>query len=80
MRVWLWGDTVDCIGHYSLPFGQLVLYCFCVVFAIFAICSLIDYLRIQCLEKPFFKWYDKHLDARFNQFVETKLLGRSNEE
>ena len=78
MRVWLWNETVDCIGSYAMPMQQLVPYCIGVVIAIFAVCSLIDYLRIQCLEKPFFKWYDKRLDSRVNHFVNTKILGTTD--
>lgn len=59
MRTWLWRDTVDCVGHYSLPLGQLMLYAVGVVLIIFSVCALIDYLRIQIIEKPFFKWFDK---------------------
>jgi len=59
MREWLWKDTIDCVGHFSLPLGQLILYsCLC-VFAIYIICTVIDRFRIKILEEPFFRWYDK---------------------
>lgn len=59
MRQWLWKDTVDCIGHYSLPTFQMILYfCGCVLL-IFTICTVIDIIRIKTIEKPFFKWYDR---------------------
>lgn len=59
MREWLWKDTVDCIGHYSLPTFQMILYfCGCVLL-IFTICTVIDIIRIKTIEKPFFKWYDR---------------------
>lgn len=58
MRQWLWKDTVDCVGHYSAKF--MPLYAFGCVAAIFATCICIDILRIQFLEKPFFRFWDKH--------------------
>lgn len=69
MRAWLWKDFVDCVGHYSLPIGQLVLYTTGVVAAIFIICNLIDQLRIATVEKAFFRWYDNKLSAKADHFV-----------
>lgn len=59
MRRWLWRDVVDCVGHYNLPFLQLVCFCIGVVLMIFFSCILIDRIRIKLFEEPFFKWYDK---------------------
>lgn len=59
MRQWLWRDTVDCVGHYSLPPLQLTLYILSSVVIIFFSCILIDKVRIMLIEKPFFRWYDK---------------------
>lgn len=64
MRTWLWRDTVDCVGHYALPLGQLMLYAVGVILIVFSVCALIDYLRIQIIEKPFFKWFDKMISNR----------------
>lgn len=61
MRTWLWRDFVDCVGHYDLPLGHLVLYSVSVVVAIFIICNLIDQIRINTLERYFFKWYDNKM-------------------
>lgn len=69
MRTWLWKDTVDVIGHYTLPLDQLILYSFGVVLAIFVICNLIDQLRIATLEKWFFGWYDRKMSARAETWV-----------
>ncbi len=58
MRQWLWQDTLDILGHYNdkyMPF-----YAIGCVLVIFAICIIIDILRINLLEKPFFKWWDNH--------------------
>ena len=60
MRNLLWGKIVDVKGHYSLPLPQLVLFSIGVTFAIFAVCSVIDLIRINCIEKPVFKCLDKY--------------------
>lgn len=54
MRQWLWKDTLNNVGHYGMP-----LYVICCVVGVFAICSMIDYLRIKLIEKPFFNYFDK---------------------
>ena len=69
MRTWLWRDTVDVIGHYPLPFVQLVLFSIGVVIAVFMACIFIDRLRIRFLETPFFKWYDNGLDTKLKQLL-----------
>lgn len=70
MRIWLWKDTVDVIGHYALPLWHLVLFSFGVVLAIFITCNLIDQLRIATLEKWFFRWYDNKLSVKAVALVE----------
>ena len=48
-------DTLDNAGHFD---GNIYLHAIVSVLAVYAICTLIDFLRIQLLEKPFFKWFD----------------------
>lgn len=55
MRKWLWQDTIDCIGHYSLPIFNLMIYSTFAVFTIFIAGFCVDWLRIQCCEIPVFK-------------------------
>ena len=55
MRQWLWRDTFDNVNHFA---GNIYLHAIVCVLAIYAICTLIDFIRIQFLEKPFFKWFD----------------------
>lgn len=64
MRQWLWKDVVDCVGHYSLSPLNLILYFIGTIFLIFTICTIIDIIRIQIIEKPFFRWYDKKFSLR----------------
>lgn len=68
MRQWLWKDTIDCVGHYG---DRLMpLYAIGCVVGIFAICVVIDIIRINLLEKPFFKWWDKHWDGVCSWIIE----------
>lgn len=69
MRTWLWKDTVDVVGHYSMSLGGVILYSVGVVLAVFIICNLIDQLRIATLEKWFFKWYDRRLSVKADKLV-----------
>jgi hypothetical protein len=57
MRQWLWGDVLDNVGHFSDKL--MPLYAICSVIVIFAVCTVIDILRINLLEKPFFRFWDK---------------------
>jgi hypothetical protein len=67
MRQWLWKETVDCVGHYNMPFWQFAGFSIGVVLAIFFICTIIDIIRIKLFEEPFFKWYDK--EPRFQRLA-----------
>lgn len=58
MMNWLWKDTIDCVGHYSLPLWQLMLYSTGCALVIYVVCTAIDYTRLKVFEEPFFKWYD----------------------
>lgn len=69
MRTWLWKDTVDVVGHFSLPLGNLIIYSVAVVLIIFIVCNLIDQLRIATVEKWFLKWYDKSLSLKAEGLV-----------
>ena len=58
MRQWLWKDVVNCVGSYDSPW--IAVYAIGSVVAIFAICTVIDILRIRFIERPFFKLWDKY--------------------
>lgn len=59
MRQWLWHDTLNNAGHYA---GNIYLHAVASVLAVYAICTLIDFVRIQLLEKPAFKLLDSKLN------------------
>lgn len=61
MRQWLWRDTLDNVGHFD---GNIYLHAIVSVLAVYAICTLIDFFRIQLLEKPFFRRFDKFAESR----------------
>lgn len=57
MRAWLWGDIVDVVGHFAsclIPF-----YAIGSVMAVYIICSIIDQIRINTVEKYTLKLIDK---------------------
>lgn len=58
MRNWLWEELLHCEAMFNSRW--LVAHAICSVLAVFVICSAIDMLRIQFLEKPLFdKWEKK---------------------
>lgn len=71
MRTWLWKDTMDVVGHYSLSLGNLIIYSFVVVFVIFFICNLIDQVRIATLEKWLLQWYDDKSTSKEKDLAKT---------
>lgn len=62
MRQWLWRDTLHNVNY--IDSGFLFLHAICSVVGIYILCTVIDMLRIQFFERPFFSWYDKKLYAR----------------
>ncbi len=50
MWQWLWKDAIDCVGHYAADYDWL--YAMCCVLAIYAVCTLIDIIRIKTIETP----------------------------
>ncbi len=60
MRQWLWKDTLNNAGMYHSQY--MVLHAVGSVLAVFIVCIVIDYFRILLLEKPFFRFYDRHYE------------------
>ena len=80
MRQWLWKDTLDNVGHYNS--SLMPLHAVGSVLGIFAVCVIIDIIRINLLEKPFFKFWDKHWDGFLAKFkrIEDKIFKKLNVE
>jgi hypothetical protein len=60
MRQWLWRDVLDNVGSFNSDY--FVIHAVVSVVAVYAVCTLIDMVRIRVLERPFFngmkKWGD----------------------
>lgn len=61
MRVWLWKDIIDVVGHYNDK--MMPLYAIASVIIVFTVCVIIDIIRIVLLEKPIFILLDKHWNS-----------------
>lgn len=57
MRKWLWNDIVNVVEQYQCQ--NALLLAIGTVIIIFAICVIIDQIRINCIEKPLFNYMDK---------------------
>lgn len=68
MRKWLWQDLLDNVGMYSSKY--MPLHAIGSVLAIFIICTLIDILRINLIEKAFFRLWDKYFNKLKLKFEE----------
>ena len=58
MRWWLWVDVLDNVGNYDMCFIHSILS----VLVIYIVCTAIDIVRINLIEKPFMKWFDAHFN------------------
>lgn len=66
MRQWLWKDTLDCIGHYDTNLYWL--YAIGCVLAIYAICTLIDIVRIKTIETPLLNVTERFCMSIYNKY------------
>lgn len=62
MRIWLWREIVDCTGHFSESLLLTLGYSTLCVLIIFAVCSLIEWLRGKYFETLFLNKFIKFLD------------------
>ena len=69
MRTFLWQIVFKVPQQYTLLTGQLVLHAISTVSIVYVVCVLIDLVRIQLLEKPFFSW----LGRRYTGFMKRPL-------
>ena len=76
MRHWLWVDVLNNVGTYKSSF--IYIHAILSPIIIFAVCALIDILRIRFIEKPFFEFWDKHWEkvvAKYKK-LETKIVNK----
>ena len=57
MRKWLWRDTLDNVRAFKS--SRFAVHAIVSVTGVYIICTLIDMVRIQILERAFFKWCSK---------------------
>ncbi len=57
MRHWLWGDVLHNTAAYDSPW--LIVHAVGSVVAVFAVCTVLDMMRIRFLEKRFLRFWDK---------------------
>jgi hypothetical protein len=57
MRQWLWKDVLDNMGAFHSSY--FVAHAVASVVGVYAVCTLIDMVRIRVLERPLFRWYDR---------------------
>lgn len=78
MRQWLWKDTFNNVGMYGSPY--FILHAVGSVLTVYIVCTVIDYLRIYFLEKPFLRLYDRNYDrlSKIVYSIESKILNKIN--
>ncbi len=78
MRSWLWEDVLQTVNMYNSCW--LPLLAVASVIAVFIVCSIIDLVRIQYIEKPFFRLWDVYWEPIKKKFlfVEDKLCKQFN--
>ena len=52
MRTWLWKDFLEVPSIYSDPLWLLIAKSVALPICIFAVCSVLDFMRIRLLERP----------------------------
>ncbi len=67
MRQWLWCDLLNNVNMYNSAW--LIPHAIGCVFAIYFICTAIDFLRIRFLERPFLNWWDKLWQRAISKFL-----------
>ncbi len=78
MRKWLWNDVLNNVEMYNS--NLLIVHAVGSVLAIYIICTVIDYLRIRMLEKPFFRFADEYIVKIADGYmsIESKLCEKLN--
>lgn len=66
MRRWLWKDVLHNVSMMDSNF--IILHSILSVIGVYAVCVIIDLIRIKLLEEPFFKHLDKYSSKIKNKF------------
>ena len=66
MRQWLWKDTLNNVSYYD---NNIYLHSIICVLGIFCVCTIIDQIRLNLIERPLFELLDKYMAKRGNKFI-----------
>lgn len=69
MRTWLWNKLLKNVSMFESQW--LAVHAVCSVIGIFAVCAVLDLIRIKWVEEPFFRLWDKHY-PRFLEWYKAK--------
>ena len=61
MRKWLWTDVLKTHTMYSYPWFLHISHALLSVLGVYAVCVIVDRLRVILIEKPFFKIWDHYM-------------------
>ena len=67
MRTWLWRNTLHNVGWFQNDTLIVMAHSIISVILVYSICSLIDWLRIKYIEKPFFSRFGSAIDKLQNR-------------
>lgn len=70
MRTWLWRDTLSNVGYYAGSNIMLIVHSLISVILVYSLCTIIDWLRIKFLEKPFFSQCGEKIER-----IQIRLFG-----
>lgn len=76
MRRWLWQDVCNNVGFFTSDY--LVIHAVGSVVTVFAICVVLDQLRIRFVEIPFFKLYDQAVAAKTHSAESRHRYSKTN--
>ena len=76
VRMFLWRDLLKIPEVVTRPLPAVIGYFILADIGVFAVCSLIDLLRIRFLERPLFSWYGRNeetIEKRFSGLLDRVL-------
>lgn len=67
MRTWLWYDMLNNVGWFGNSIIAVIAHSIMSVVLIYTLCTVIDWLRIKLLERPFFSRFGDSIDKLQNR-------------
>lgn len=72
MRRWLWLDLLKNVSFYDGSLGRLAFHAIWSVFAVYAVCTLIEMARLRFIEKPLFRYCGERMEKMGPIFAREK--------